>query len=103
MGLTVHTSAGQYDFAGPFTSTVNLLNQSGVYVITTIANGLHKVIDAGESHDVRSRVENHDRKHLWQNHAVDQLYASALYCGETDRMALEGFVRTTHNPPCGER
>jgi len=103
MGLTVHTTQGPYQFDGPHTSTASLLAQSGVYVISTIVDGLHKVLDAGESEDVKTRVTSHDRKDSWQQHIADRLYVSAFYCNAVDRMALEGYVRDTHNPPCGIR
>lgn len=103
MGLQVHVSGGHYQFDGPHTSTGSLLNRSGVYVISTIVNGYHKVLDVGESHDVQDRVTNHDRKESWQRHMVDNLYASALYCTAAERMLVESAIRQFHNPPCGVR
>ena len=103
MGLSVGTGAGTYQFNGPHTNVAQLAKASGVYVITTITGGLHKVIDVGESHDVQHRVGNHDRSQSWQKHAVDTLYASALYCDEASRMLIEGQIRAFHSPPCGIR
>lgn len=103
MSLNVHTQQGPFQFDGPHTSTASLLTQSGVYVISTIVNGLHRVLDVGESEDVQSRVSAHDRKDQWTPHISDRLYVSAFYCNAIDRMALETAVRGTHNPPCGIR
>lgn len=100
-GLTVPVGNGHYLFDGPHLSVHSLRNQSGVYIISTIVNGLHKIIDVGESHDVKNRVENHDRSPSWQNHISDTLYASALYCSEAQRMAVESLIRSAYNPPCG--
>lgn len=103
MALTVHANNKTYQFDGPYTSTDYLRDESGVYVITTVANGFHKVLDVGESHKVKERVSRHDRSELWQNHKVDTLYVSALYCDGSARMIVEGEIRGTHNPPCGDR
>lgn len=103
MSLNVHTQQGPVQFDGPHISTASLLAQSGVYVISTIVNGLHHVLDVGESEDVQNRVSSHDRKNQWTPHISDRLYVSACYCNAVDRMALESAVRATHNPPCGIR
>lgn len=103
MSLRVHTNNGHYAFDGPHTSTGALLQQSGVYVISTVVNGFHKVIDVGESHSIRHRIENHDRQNTWQQYIGDTLYVSALYCTEPQRMAIEPVIRQFHNPPCGVR
>jgi len=103
MSLNVHTQRGSVQFDGPHTSTALLLTQSGVYVISTIVDGLHKVLDVGVSEDVKDRVSSHDRKDQWTRHISDRLYVSAFYCGANDRMALETAVRGYHNPPCGIR
>ncbi len=103
MSLRVHISNGHYAFDGPHINTGSLLRQSGVYVISTVVNGFHKVLDVGESHDVQHRIENHDRKDSWQRHIGDTLYVSALYCTELERMLVEANIRQFHNPPCGIR
>lgn len=104
MSLRVHTyNNSHYLFDGPHTHTGPLLKQSGVYVITTLVNGIHKVLDVGESHNVQHRIENHDRMGEWQRHIVDTLYVSVLYCNETGRMAVESAIRQFHNPQCGVR
>ena len=105
MGLTVTTyNGGSYDFDGPHANVGDLHKMSGVYLISTILNGYHSVIDIGESHNVHDRVSNHDRGHLWPNYAVDgKLYVSALYCDEPTRMTIETQLRAFHNPPVGDR
>lgn len=103
MALTVSTTQGNYTFDGPHTSVANLLQQSGVYVITTFVNGYHKVVDVGESHNIQDRVSGHDRNSQWNAHIADRLYVSALYCDEQARILVEGAVRQFHTPPCGVR
>lgn len=103
MALAIAIPQGDLSFAGPFTSVAGLMQRSGVYVITTIVNGLHYVVDVGESHNIQHRVSTHDRSSLWNGHVGDRLYVSALYCDEPSRMAVERAVRGSYNPPCGDR
>lgn len=99
--VIVQQDQSHYLFDGPHTNVANLLQRSGVYVITTIVNGYHKVVDVGESHNVQNRVTNHDRSKQWNTHIADRLYVSAYYCDEPARMLVESTVRQFHNPPCG--
>jgi hypothetical protein len=68
MSLTVHTNQGAYNLTGR-TDHRPTQDQSGVYVISTNAGSHHKVIDAGESHAIKTRVGSHDRAQLWKQHA----------------------------------
>lgn len=101
--VIVNQDQSHYNFDGPHSNVAGLLQQSGVYVICTIVNGYHKVIDVGESHNVQHRVTNHDRSKQWNDHIADRLYVSALYCDEQARMLVESSIRQFHQPPCGVR
>lgn len=101
MGLNV---ANRYTFHGPFTSTASLADKSGVYLISVIEGGIHKVLDIGESANLRDRVTNHDRKNQWVYHAAGQtLHCSTFYCDEEARMMIEFELRSFFAPPCGLR
>ena len=101
MGITI----GNHSFDGPFTSTSQLRAQSGVYAILGrgAAGGNWIVLDIGESGDVRSRVETHDRKLQWQNCGHTSLSVAALYCDATTRTAVEQTLRLHYKPMCGVR
>ena len=60
------TFCKKYTAEGPYTSTESLEDRSGVYIILTRAKSTDKwtVIDVGESHELKTRVENHDRGRL---------------------------------------
>lgn len=104
MSLNIKVASGTYPFDGPYESATDLPAASGVYVISTKQqNGKHRVLDVGESGDVRERVSNHDRASCWDSHKRDSLYMSAYQCGETTRMSLEGEIRKEYEPPCGEK
>lgn len=100
MSITI----ANYQFNGPFTSTDDLQNQSGVYVILgrNSANDSWSPVDAGESERVKERVETHDRKPCWTGRKFQTLAAATFYATERDRMALEKIVRDTYNFPCGK-
>ena len=68
---------------------------------------LDKVIDVGESSEVRSRVESHDRQYCWSFNANNGQLAYAVYytpgLHQAGRRTIEQAVRDRYNPPCGER
>lgn len=101
--MNVHISPTNfYDFDGPHSNTGKIADTSGVYVITThIGDSQHRVIDVGESAQLKKRIENHDRSSLWPTHALGGLFASVFYCEEATRMLIESQIRQFHSPPCG--
>jgi hypothetical protein len=95
---------GNYNFEGPFRDSASLREQSGVYAVLG-GNGTNswKVVDVGESEQIRTRVSNHDRANCWGRNRGDGLAYAAYYCTERDRMRIEQELRTKYNPPCGDR
>ena len=98
----------RYEFEGPYASTISLEDRSGVYaILSPNSSNRYKVIDVGESSEVRSRVENHDRKYCWSfNSNNGQLAYAAYYTPglhQAGRRAIEQAVRDLYDPPCGER
>ena len=57
-----------YSFEGPFQSTESLHFSSGVYAILGKhpADVQYRVIDIGQSQNIRQRVGMHDRARCWQ-------------------------------------
>lgn len=94
-----------YEFEGPYRSTPSLLNRPGVYVITgrNSSEEDHKVLDVGVSEDVRSRVENHDRKACWMDQRFRYLGCAVLYTDKEESEKIEKELRSYFNPPCGRR
>lgn len=107
MGLSINhptTSATLCTFNGPFTHVDSMLQRSGVYLISVIENGFHRVLDIGESGDIHTRVKTHDRQSQWlANSGGGQLHVSSYYCDEPTRMSIERQLRDLFNPVCGER
>ena len=93
-----------YEFEGPFPSKTSLKNQSGVYMIHYKNNqGEYFRLDCGESEDVKTRVENHDRESCWTRNAKGDIRYSAYYCLEDERMRVEQEIRSEFTLPCGDR
>ncbi len=93
-----------YNFSGPYTTTSSLEHKSGVYaVLATTGIGRYRLIDVGESHDVRYRVENHDRTDCWRRQSNNGRLEYAVYYTPWGREAIERKVREEHDPPCGKQ
>jgi len=97
----------KYDFEGPYSDTSSLEDRSGVYVILDYRDdGKHYVLDVGESAQVRTRVENHDRKDCWDLNREGNLRFAVHYTPglqQAGRMAIEQEIRDKYNPPCGQQ
>ena len=70
-------SRWDYQFDGPYTSPERLMSQAGVYVIWCELNDELKVLDVGESEDVKDRVINHDRSFFWRYNCSGAIIYSA--------------------------
>jgi hypothetical protein len=102
MGINI----GRYNFSGPFGSTDVLEDRSGIYAILTGGNPQYHVIDIGESANVKSRIEGHDRKDCWRRNAAGTVKVAVLYTPngqQSGRIAIEQELRSQFNPVCGLR
>lgn len=102
MSMTI----GQYEFEGPYDNTGPLQDRSGVYVIMCLRDGKYYVLDVGESAQVKTRVDNHDRKDSWRQNCNSTLVVAVYYTPNlqsSERVSIEKAIRTQYNPPCGER
>jgi len=94
-------------FDGPYSTTDNLNNRSGVYAILCKNNDdTYRLIDVGESAQVKSRVENHDRKACWGDNCHSALSVAVHYTPhlqQTGRMEVEQKIRGQFKLPCGKR
>lgn len=102
MSITI----GNYTFDGPFTSTDKLEDKSGVYAIICSSEGKNYVIDIGESAQVKTRIENHDRAECWKKNCNGTLKVAVYYTPnkqQTGRKEIEQELRDKYDPPCGDR
>jgi len=94
---------GNYKAEGPFDNIDALPFRSGVYVILGQpgTSTPWKVVDVGESQNIRERVSNHDRRLCWDRQGYAKLSVAAIYANANDRMRIESELRTQLNPSCG--
>ncbi|MGE4296476.1 MAG: hypothetical protein AB7E47_00485 [Desulfovibrionaceae bacterium] len=102
------TFCKKYTAEGPYTSTESLEDRSGVYIILTRAKSTDKwtVIDVGESHELKTRVENHDRGDCWKRHSKGTIGCAPYYTPnkqQPGRKEIEQEIRDEYGPVCGER
>jgi len=103
MALNTTTNGGNYQFAGPHANQSFLPAQSGVYIITRLTNGIHEVIDVGESHNIADRIPSHERMVQWNRVSGNAFHVWTLLANEANRMIIERAHRLAYNPVCGER
>lgn len=97
----MHINICGFSFEGPYHDTSNLENSSGVYVI--LDNQQDKILDVGESENVRMRIETHDRKNCWEKNSIGAISYAVYYASELERMFVEKIIRDKCKPPCGEK
>ena len=99
-------NVGKYEFDGPLSSTNELQDRSGVYVIVCSNGGQYQPVDCGESATVKSRVENHGRADCWKRNCNGTLMVAVLYTPNIQsagRVKIEQEIRRQHTFPCGQR
>jgi len=98
---------GDYVFEGPYDSTDSLKDNSGVYaILDKRTDGNFYVVDIGESAQVKTRIEGHDRVGCWKKQAKGALYVAVHYTPnkqQSGRKEIEQKLRDQFNPPCGDR
>lgn len=104
MSITI----SDYSFDGPFTSPSRLLDRAGVYVILTRSPNAssYQVVDVGESAQVKSRIESHDRTTCWTRNSQGEMSVAVLYtpnAHQSQRMQIEQSLRDQFRPVCGIR
>lgn len=99
-------SISGYTFLGPFRSTESLEDRPGVYVICDKrSDDRWHVLDVGESGNVKSRIEGHERSPCWARNRKGTLGFAVYYTpgwSQEQRRRLESTIRQTYRPPCGE-
>jgi len=96
---------GDYAFDGPYTSTDQIEDRSGVYAVLCKKGDKYVLIDVGESAKVKSRIDTHDRKDCWKKNCQGTLTYAVYYTPnlqQEGRMEIEQKIRGRLKPPCGE-
>lgn len=94
-----------FSFEGPFASTDDLADRSGVYVIVDSTPTTVRPVDCGESATIKSRVLAHDRASCWRRHHAGTLMVAVLYTpgqAQAGRRLIESRIRADYDFPCGK-
>jgi hypothetical protein len=100
-------SIGRYRFEGPVYDRTSLKDAAGIYaVLDDRGVGGYHVLDIGESHAIRTRIQNHDREDCWNRNVYGLICFACLYLpGSTQqqRCEIEAELRAIYTPVCGLR
>jgi len=98
---------GRYSFEGLFATTDAIIDRSGVYAVLSITENNAFLLDVGESANVQTRLNTHDRRICWEkNKKKGQIFYAIHYTyrlHKAGRLRVEQEIRRNHNPCCGCR
>jgi hypothetical protein len=95
---------GKYSFAGPYTSTDDLKDRSGVYTIICKEDNEYFLADVGESSRLKTRIENHSKKDCWIKNCKGLVTVFVHYTPflkQQGRILVEQELRELYQPAYG--
>lgn len=90
-------------------SQADFVDVAAIYVIICVAQGgSWKVLDVGQSGQLGTRINTHDREGCWERNCNGSIWVCvyrmpSLHYTKQDRENLEADLRRQYNPPCGKR
>ncbi len=91
-------------------SEANFKDIAAIYVIICVAkDGSWTVLDVGQSGEVGTRIDSHDRQTCWSNNCPNKNIWVCVYAmpssqySKQDREKFETYLRNELKPPCGKR
>jgi len=96
---------GGHTFNGPYTSKDSIEDKSGVYAVLCKKEDEYYMIDVGESSEVKSRLDSHDRKSCWTKECKEVITYAVRYTPnlkQKGRKEIEQEIRGKLNVSCGE-
>lgn len=110
MSGPVSVTIGGTAFACVRLADADFADAAAVYVILCVAaDGSWKVLDVGQSGEVGSRIDQHDRRGCWARNCPGGNIWVCVYpmpanrFSKQDRERFERGLRVQYNPACGER
>lgn len=105
MSITISGKEEKYSFEGPYPLTSSLNDNSGVYAVLAKREEKYYLLDVGEAGEVKTRVENHDRKDCWEKNVKGGVVRYAVYytpkLKQEGRREIENDIRDNNSLPCG--
>jgi hypothetical protein len=91
-------------------SEADFTDFAAIYVIICVVQGgSWTVLDVGQSGQVGSRIDTHDREGCWKRNCTNGNIWVCVYpmpssrFSKQDREKVEADLRTRYGPPCGKR
>lgn len=88
----------------------DFIDQAAIYVILCVGEkGKWRVLDVGQSGELGTRIESHDRRDCWEEECATGNIWVCVYpmpskrYSKQDRLNLEAALRRQYDPPCGKR
>ncbi len=93
-----------YQFSEPKSlDGTNWKQVPAVYVPLDRGIEKYRVVDVGETDNLKERLTNHERRPCWEKNCRGRVFISAkVERSETIRQEIENEIRKEYNPPCGE-
>lgn len=110
MADTANVTIGGLSFACVRLANADFADVAAIYVILCVdQNGGWTVLDVGQSGELGTRIDSHDRQGCWSRNCPSGNIWVCVYCmpsnkyTKEDRMRLEKTLRDQYNPSCGKR
>jgi len=108
--MATNITIGRYPFICVPLAQADFADVAAIYAIICVAqDGSWTTLDVGQSGQVGSRIDDHDRRSCWERKCLNRniwvcVYRmpSAQYTKQ-EREQLESALRTQLNPKCGKR
>ncbi|MFC1485746.1 hypothetical protein ACFL55_01815 [Candidatus Latescibacterota bacterium] len=108
--MATNLTIGERTFVCVLLDEADFSDAAAVYVILCVKKeGNTTVLDVGQSGQVGSRIDSHDRKTCWdQKCSSNNIWVcvhkmpSSNYTKQ-DREEFESHLRDKYNPPCGSK
>jgi len=110
MAEAVTVPIGGREFSCVGLADADFADVAAVYVILCVGEGgTWTVLDVGQSGEVGSRIDAHDRRSCWVRNCTSGNIWVCVYrmpsnqYTKEDRLRFEQALRAQYNPPCGKR
>ena len=83
---------GSWEFQGPFTTTMDLLHEPGIYAILSGKEDQIELMEIDETESIRGSIENHPWYHLPRYGNGGSLAVAVYYCPDLTDGLRAGLV-----------
>lgn len=110
MADSANVTIGGYSFICVRLADADFADIAAIYVVLCVdQNSQWTVLDVGQSGELGSRIDSHDRRGCWSRNCPSGNIWVCVYrmpsnqYTKEDRLRVEKSLRSQFNPPCGQR